>query len=179
MLKGPLTITDQINMYMGAGWTGYGNPPGRLAYENRKVLRKFYTRNEFNWWDTIQRVHWDVEMAHAVGVHHLYDIGPIRFAWINHYCTSVIGDDAWLYRIRGELRRFNYVGDATWIRGVVTSKADATPLGPRVDIALTGTNQRGEVNINGTATVLLASRRYGPVELPPAPPAPFIPEATS
>ena len=27
MVRGPLTITDQINLYMGVGWLTYGNPP--------------------------------------------------------------------------------------------------------------------------------------------------------
>lgn len=169
MAKGPLTITDQINMYMGAGWTAYGNPPYRLAYENRKRLRKFYTRNEFNAWDSIQRVHWDVEMAKFAGVKYLYDIGPIRFAWANHYCTNLIGDNGWLYRIRAELRRFNYVGDTTWISGSVTGKRYDEVLGALIEISFEGVNQRGSENMSGDATFLLPSRTNGPVRLPEPP----------
>jgi acyl dehydratase len=33
MVKGPFTVTDLINLHMGAGWLVYGNPPYRLAYE--------------------------------------------------------------------------------------------------------------------------------------------------
>ena len=39
MVKGPLTVTDLINMHMGGGWFGYGNPPLRLGFENRKKMR--------------------------------------------------------------------------------------------------------------------------------------------
>jgi hypothetical protein len=169
MVKGPLTITDQINFYMGSGWIAYGNPPLRLAYENRKTMPRFYTRNEFNSWDTVQRVHWDVPAARSVGVTMMYDIGPMRFAWLTHYCTSLAGDDGWLYRVRAELRRFNYVGDTTWLTGRVVSKRIDSEIGPCVEIEVTATNQRGTENITGEATILLPSRHHGDVVLPQAP----------
>ena len=172
MVKGPLTVTDLINMHMGGGWFGYGNPPLRLAFENRKKLRGFYTKNDFNAWDVVQRVHWEPELARKVGVPAAYDIGPMRWAWLQHYCTNWGGDDGWLFRVRGEFRKFNYMGDTTWITAVVTTKRIDETLGPLVDIEVTGTNQRGQQNINGWATVLVASRERGPVQLPEAPPLP-------
>lgn len=173
MVKGPLTVTDLINMHMGGGWFGYGNPPLRLAYENRKKLRGFYTKNDVGAWDVVQRVHWEPDLARKVGVPAAYDIGPMRWAWLLHYCTNWCGDDAWVYRVRGEFRAFNYMGDTTWISAVVTDARVDDVLGPLVDITVTGTNQRGKQNINGTATILVASREHGPVRLPdpPAPPA--------
>jgi len=110
MVKGPLTITDMINTYMGIGWITYSNPPFCLAYENRKRLRGFYSLNEVNWWDTTQRVHWDRELAQSVGVRQMYDIGPMRYMMLCHYLTNFAGDDAWTYGLRYELRNFNYVG---------------------------------------------------------------------
>lgn len=172
MVKGPLTITDMINMHMGGGWFGYGNPPLRLAYENRKKLRGFYTKNEFGAWDVVQRVHWDTELARKVGVPATYDIGPMRWAWLIHYCTNWAGDDGWLYRVRGELRKFNYMGDTTWITGTVTDVRLDPQLGPLVEIDVVGTNQRGQQNINGNATILVASREHGPVRLPDPPETP-------
>lgn len=170
MVKGPMTITDLINMHMGTGWFTYGNPPFRLAYENRKVLRGFYARNEFNAWDTIQRVHWDAPLARAVGVPAPYDIGPMRQAFFNHYCTNFAGDDAWLLRARCEFRNFNYMGDVTWISGEITAARIDETLGPLIEIAVRGENQRGQENLRGDATILVASREKGPVALPPAPP---------
>jgi acyl dehydratase len=172
MVKGPLTITDMINMHMGGGWFGYGNPPLRLAYENRKKMRGFYTKNEFGAWDVVQRVHWDTELARKVGVPATYDIGPMRWAWLIHYCTNWCGDDGWLFRVRGEFRKFNYMGDTTWITATVTGARIDAELGPLVDIEVTGTNQRGEQNINGDATLLVASREHGPVRLPDPPATP-------
>jgi acyl dehydratase len=176
MVKGPLTVTDLINMHMGGGWFGYGNPPLRLAYENRKKLRGFYTKNEFGAWDVVQRVHWEPELARKVGVPAAYDIGPMRWAWLQHYCTNWCGDDGWLFRVRGEFRKFNYMGDTTWITAVVTDKRIDGEFGPAVDIEVTGTNQREQQNINGWATLLVASRTHGPVRLPDPPALP--PELT-
>jgi acyl dehydratase len=172
MVKGPLTITDMINMHMGGGWFGYGNPPLRLGYENRKKMRGFYTKNEFGAWDVVQRVHWDTVLARKVGVPATYDIGPMRWAWLIHYCTNWSGDDAWLFRVRGEFRKFNYMGDTTWITGRVTDVRVDPELGPAVDIEVTGTNQRGQQNINGSATLLVASRSHGAVRLPDPPETP-------
>jgi acyl dehydratase len=172
MVKGPFTITDHINYYVGWGWGPYGNPPWRLAYLNRKRLRGFYTRNEFNAWDTLQRVHWDLALAHKVGVQSTYDIGPQRNAMVCHYLSNYAGDDAWVYRIRCEYRNFNFVGDTTWIQAEVTA-ADVDPrLGPRIELNIKGTNQRGQENIRASATILCASRAHGAMKLPPKPPLP-------
>lgn len=172
MVKGPLAVTDLINMHMGGGWFGYGNPALRLGYENRKKMRGFYTKNDFGAWDVVQRVHWEPELARAVGVPAAYDIGPMRWAWLIHYCTNWCGDDAWLYRVRGEFRAFNYMGDVTWMSAVVTDKRIDEALGAVVDIEVTGTSQRGQKNINGWATFIVASREHGPVRLPDPPAMP-------
>lgn len=148
-------------------------PPLRMAYENRKKLRGFYTRNEFNAWDVIQRVHWEPETARKIGVMSSYDIGPMRWSWLVHYCTNFIGDDGWLARLRGEFRRFNYIGDTTWITGTVIAKHDSSPLGSSIEIDITATNQRGKVNAVGHAWVQLASRQRGPVTLPDPPARPM------
>ena len=169
MVKGPLTITDMINTYMGAGWLTYGNWPFRLAYENRKLLRGFYTKNEFGVWDTIQRVHWDVGLAHQVGVPQMYDIGPMRYLMLCHYLTNYAGDDAWVYRARYELRNFNYVGDTTWLSGTVSDVGVDNRLGAFAKLDIRGINQRGEENMRADATLLLPSRARGAVQFPPTP----------
>jgi len=173
MVKGPLTVTDLINLHMGAGWLIYGNWPNRLGYENRKRLRGFYSRDAFNAWDTIQRVHWDTDLAKSVGVNMMYDIGPVRQLHICNYLTNYAGDDGWVYRMRFEFRRFNYMGDVTWITGTVTDARVDEHLGPLVELSISGVNQRGAENVRATATLLVASRKHGPVKLPTAPPPPI------
>lgn len=169
MVKGPLVLTDMWNQHMGSGWFGYGNPALRLGYENRKKMRGFYTRNAYNAWDVIQRVHWEEALAQEVGVPLMYDIAPMRNAWSLHYCTNFMGDDAWLYHIHVELRRFNYFGDTTWYTGTVVEKFVSPEIGPTIVVNISGVNQRGDENTTATATVLLASREHGPVRLPDPP----------
>lgn len=170
MVKGPLTVTDLMNLHIGAGWLTYGNPPFRLAYENRKRLRGFYSKNEFNAWDTIQRVHWDAALAHAVGVNGTYDIGPLRDFMLSHYCTNFAGDDGFVHYLRSEYRNFNFMGDTTWITGVITSARVDDRLGPLIELSVKGENQRGQENIRGSAIILVSSRKHGPVKLPEPPP---------
>jgi acyl dehydratase len=172
MVKGPLTVTDLINLHMGAGWVIYGNWPNRLAYENRKKLRGFYSRDAFNAWDTIQRVHWDSQLAGDVGVKMMYDIGAVRQMHVCNYLSNYAGDDAWIHRMRFEFRRFNYMGDVTWLTGTITDARVDERLGPLIELAMTGTNQRGSENIRASATILVASRQHGPVKLPTSPPPP-------
>jgi acyl dehydratase len=170
MVKGPLTVTDLISLHMGAGWLVYGNWPNRLAYENRKQLRGFYSRDEYNAWDTVQRVHWDKDLAQKVGVRMMYDIGPIRQFHLSNFLTNYAGDDGWIHRIRYEFRRFNYMGDVTWLTGEITEARIDEKLGPLIEVSVAGTNQRGTENIRADATILLPSRQHGPVRLPEAPP---------
>jgi len=169
MVKGPLTITDMINFHMGAGWLIYGNWPYRLAYENRKKLRGFYSKDAYGNWDTVQRVHWDKELASEVGIPNLYDIGALRQTMVSHYLSNSVGNDAWIYRIRFEFRAFNYMGDTTWLNGRITEARIDPILGPLIEVEVTGTNQRGVDNIRANATILVASKETGLAQLPPAP----------
>jgi acyl dehydratase len=169
MVKGPFEVTDLINFFMGAGWYGYGFPALRLARENRRSLRGFYSLDDFGAWDAIMRIHWQDETARKIGVTAAYDIGPVRWTWLVHYCTNLAGDDGWVYRVRGEFRRFNYIGDTTWIDATISEKRVDPELGPLIELDLTGENQRGQQNIRGSATILLSSRELGPVRLPASP----------
>ena len=49
-----------------------------------------------------------------------YDYGRMRETWLIHLCTDWMGDDAWLWKLDCQFRKFNYVGDTHWIRGRVT-----------------------------------------------------------
>jgi len=100
----------------------------------------------------------------------MYDIGPVRQFHVSNYLTNFVGDDAWIHRIRFEFRRFNYIGDVTWMSGEITEVRNDEKLGPLMEVSLRGTSQRGSDNIRADATVLLPSRQFGPVKLPASPP---------
>jgi len=171
MVKGPLTITDMVCWHAGMGMGLYGVKPLRLAYENRRRIPRFFHRDELNVPDVMQRVHWDPGFARRSGNPTTFDYGRMRETWLIHLCTDWMGDDAWLWKLDCEFRRFNYVGDTQWLRGRVTRKYLAAGNRPAIDVELAAVNQRDEVTTPGSATMLLPSREHGPVRLPDPPSA--------
>lgn len=169
MVKGPLTVTDIVCWHSGMGMGLYGVRPLRLAAQNRRRVPRFFHRDELNVPDVMQRVHWDPAFARRSGNPTTFDYGRMRETWLIHLCTDWMGDDAWLWKLDCEFRRFNYVGDTQWLRGTVVRKHLAPGDRPAVDLELAATNQRGEVTTPGHATILLPSREHGPVRLPDPP----------
>jgi acyl dehydratase len=169
MVKGPLTVTDMVCWHVGMGMGLYGVKPLRLGYQNRTRIPRFFHRDDLNVPDVMQRVHWDPEFARRSGNPTTFDYGRMRETWLIHLCTDWMGDDAWLWKLDCEFRRFNYVGDTQTMSGTVTRRYQVEGGRPAVDIDLTMTNQRGDVTTPGHATVLLPSREHGPVRLPEPP----------
>jgi acyl dehydratase len=169
LVKGPLTVTDMVCWHVGMGMGMYNVAPLRLGYQNRQRIPRFYHRDELGVPDAMQRVHWDPAFARKSGNPTTYDYGRMREAWLIHACTDWMGDDAWLWRLRVEFRQFNYVGDVQWAEGEVVRKYLADGDRPAVDLELRTRNQRDAITSPATATVLLPSRRNGPVRLPQAP----------
>ena len=169
IVKGPLTVTDIICWHVGVGMGLYGVQPLRLGFENRRRIPRFYERDELGIPDVMQRCHWDPAYARKAGNPTTYDYGRMREAWLIHLCTNWMGDDAWLWKLDCEFRRFNFVGDTHWMAGRVVRKYLADGDRPAVDLELEGRNQRGELTTPGHASILLPSRERGAVRLP-APP---------
>jgi acyl dehydratase len=169
MVKGPLTVTDMVCWHAGMGMGLYGVKPLRLGYQNRRRIPRFFHRDELNIPDVMQRVHWDTEFARRAGNPTTYDYGRMRETWLIHLCTDWMGDDAWLWKLECEFRRFNYVGDTQWLSGRVVRKYLAEGDRPAVDLEVQAVNQRGEPTTPGRATILLPSRAHGAVRLPDPP----------
>ncbi|MDD9370601.1 MAG: hypothetical protein PV358_10860, partial [Acidimicrobiales bacterium] len=147
----------------------YGVRALGLAYHQRQRMPRFFKPDALNIPDVQQRVHWDPEWARQAGNPTSYDYGRMRETWLIHLCTDWMGDDAWLWKLDCQFRKFNYVGDTHWMRGRVTRKHLADGDRPAVDLEVWGENQRGETTTPGHATVLLPSREHGPVLLPDPP----------
>jgi acyl dehydratase len=169
IVKGPLRVTDMVCWHVGVGMGLYGVKALRLAYEQRQRVPRFFRPDDLNIPDVQQRVHWDQEWARRAGNPNVYDYGRMRETWLIHLCTDWMGDDAWLWKLDCQFRRFNYVGDTHWMTGQVTRKYLAVGDRPAVDLEIRGENQRGEITTPGHATVLLPSREHGPVSLPDIP----------
>jgi acyl dehydratase len=169
MVKGPLTVTDMVCWHVGMGMGLYGVAPLRVGWRNRQRIPRFFHRDDLNTWDVMQRVHWDPDFARRSGNPTTFDYGRMRETWLIHLCTDWMGDDAWLWKLDCEFRRFNYVGDTQWLAGTVVRKWLAEGDRPAIEVELTATNQRGELTTPGHATLLLPSRERGPVRLPDPP----------
>jgi len=130
----------------------------RIAHE---YLKEYPTARLYNQEtgieDTLEGAHWDSYLAQQSGMARGYDFGAQRISWMSHLVTDWMGDDAFLTDLHVQLRRPNLLGDISWLTGKVTvkRKKDSHTL---VDLELTSTNQRNEVNTSGTATVRLPTR---------------------
>ena len=169
IVKGPLRVTDMVCWHVGMGMGLYGVKALRLGYQQRQKVPKFFRPDDLNIPDVQQRVHWDAKWARRAGNPEIYDYGRMRETWLVHLCTDWMGDDAWLWKLDCEFRRFNYVGDTHWMRARVVRKFLAEGGRPAVELAVRGENQRGETTTPGHAMILLPSREHGPVRLPDPP----------
>ncbi len=169
VVKGPMTVTDIISQHVGWGMGEYGIGPLRHAWKLRtRKLKGFYNPDEYGVPDVMQRMHWDQTWAERIGLPAPYDYGQMRSCWMSHLLCNWMGDDAWLWRMSNRLNSFNFLGDTHIMRGTVTDKRRLEE-GCVATVEVRGGNQRDEDSVTGSAEILLPSREFGPVTLPPAP----------
>jgi acyl dehydratase len=166
-VKGPLTTTDVVVWHLG--WGMQLTPPGAfsIARRVRKKAPGLYPPNPLNVPDTVQRLHWEPARAQELGLPTSYDYGCMRETWLCHAITDWIGDDGWLWKLTVQHRKFNYIGDTTWVRGRVVGK-DQVEGRNEVYLEVKCENQVGEITSPATAVVLLPTRD-NPVQLPSPP----------
>ena len=108
-----------------------------------------------------------------------FDAGARRTQCAGKLITDWMGDDGFIRRFQCALRKPLYYSDATFYRAEVIKKFKEVQVGDdlqggvpgkaeynAVGIKLEGTNQLGEIQMQGTVAVYLPSRENGPVELP-------------
>ena len=167
-----MRVTDMVVWHTGMGMGLYGVAALRLGHDQLQRMPRFFQPDDLNIPDVQQRVHWDPEWARRAGNPACYDYGRMRETWLIHLCTDWMGDDAWLWKLDCQFRKFNYVGDTHWMHGTVTRKYLAEGDRPAVDLDVWGENQRGETTTPGHATILLPSHQHGEVRLPQPPGGP-------
>jgi len=165
LAKGPLTVTDIIAEHLGRGMGHYGHGPLRFQWKTRQKIGGFYAKNSHGVPDVVQRLHWEHERAREIGLPLAYDYGDMRMNWLTHLVTNWMGDDGWLWKLTGQIRAFNFIGDWHLMEGTVRGKR-REGRHCIVEIEIQGTSQRGWVTCPGTAVVILPSRESGPVVLP-------------
>lgn len=160
VVKGPLTLSDNIVYAMGAGGVFVRSHGFARDYFRRHPAAGF--PNPQGVPEFAERVHWDPEFARTIGLPHAYDYGGQRYAWMGHLVTNWMGDSGFLRRLRVEFRRFNLIGDTTWCRGRVTrvfeepGREDAGD--GAVEVELWAHDQRGQRTTAGVAVVRLPRR---------------------
>lgn len=155
MLKGPSTVTSFVCFTQGWG-SLYVKAHGP-AFDMFRKHPALGIPNDLGVPEPPERVHWDNELARAVGVPAAYDYGPERISWLGHLMTDWIGDDGFLNRLNVQVRRHNIIGDLTICNGAVTRKwvEDGKHL---VEVRVVGENQRGEHTAVGSAIATLPSK---------------------
>ena len=156
MTKGPMTVTGFIGF--AQGWGGLYIRANRLAFKQLRRHSGLGIADRFGIPDVPERVHWDDDLARAVGTPRAYDYGPERSSWLTHHLTDWMGDNGFLVDHATRIRRHNPVGDIVTIVGEVTAVDVDSAL---VTIEQTATQQDGELSALGTGTVRLPFRSKG------------------
>ena len=165
MVKGPLSVRDEIAWLMGSGSPFFRAHKIEFQYESRHPRALEYVE-ETGDADVPELVHVLDSFARTIGVERAYDYGCQRMTWLCNLFTNWMGDDGFLWKMRGDLRVFNQIGDITTFEGKVTGKYVEEGK-CCVDIEAWAKNQRDEWSMRpNPATVILPSREYGPVIYP-------------
>jgi len=165
LIKGPLSVRDELVFLMGAGSPYLKAHKIEFNYEARHpgVLEHVEETGED---DVPELVHYLDQFARAIGVERAYDYGNQRMSWMCNLFTNWIGDEGFLWKMSGDERAFNMMGDITILEGKVVKKYNKGS-GYCIDIESWAKNQRGETTMpSNISTVLLPSRENGPVIFP-------------
>ena len=154
--KGPMTVTGFIAFVQG--WGGLYIRAHKLAFQQFRKHAGLGIPNASGIPDVPERVHWEEDLAKAVGTPSAYDYGPERVSWMGHLMTNWIGDDGWLQRLNAKIVRHNPVGDTLYISGTVKKKYQKDGQG-FVECELLAVNQDGEHSCEAEATVLLPRKK--------------------
>ncbi len=166
IVRGPLLVTDMIAFLAGFG--GHNVQAHRLRLAHQRRNPRHFSLNDFGVPDTTERNHWDDVWAQRTGNPYAFDFGWQRIGWICTLAQNWMGDDAWLWKLTNQYRLFNYMGDTTWITGMVVGKSEMD--GHRVvEMDLWCKNQRDAITAPAHATVILPSRAAGLPTLPESP----------
>jgi acyl dehydratase len=169
LIKGPLSVRDELVFLMGAGSPYLKAHKNEFDYEARHpdFLEHVAETGED---DVPELVHYLDHFARAIGVERAYDYGNQRMSWMCNLFTNWIGNDGFLWKMSGDERAFNMMGDTTILEGKVIKKYLETNR-YCVDIESWAKNQRGEITMPpNKSTVILPSRKNGSVVYPdPAP----------
>ena len=152
IVKGPMTVTGFIAFVQG--WGGLYIRAHKIAFKMFQKHKGLGIPNACGIPDIPERVHWEDDLAKAVGTPAAYDYGPERVSWMSHLMTNWIGDDGWLYKLNAKIIRHNPVGDVLYISGRVKERFMEGDKGC-VRCDLEAKNQDGESSCTAEAVAIL------------------------
>jgi hypothetical protein len=162
VVRGPLTVSDMIAWAMGMGSPHIRAGQYWLAYRRRSPkVATVHVKTGVP--ETVERVHWDEQMAAEIGMPAPYDYGAQRGAWATHLMTNWAGDDGWVAEVDVQYRGVNFIGDTLRVGGSVSRKWRGKDGTPFVECIVQAISQRGEDLMPGRAVVALPSR-HGPLK---------------
>jgi acyl dehydratase len=163
VVRGPLTMMEVAAWLVGCG-SPISKPDNiwrRIDLYDR-VLRDPVIGCRLN----TELIHMDDRVGRMVGLPAAYDFGVQRISLLSSLLTNWMGNDGFLWKLRGELRKFNLTGDTQWFKGKVVRKHSDNGIFS-IEIDCWAENQRREITTPGSATVILPSREHGPAVYPP------------
>ncbi len=158
VVKGPLSRRDIYAWLIGAGSPFMRAHGLALSFLKRHPGTDMMD-SQTGMADVPELVHMEDTRAQEIGLPGAYDYGCQRISWLGSLITNWMGDGGFLKRLRGELRRFNIIGDTQWCKGTIVKKyvQNSEHL---VEIDCWAENQRGEKTLLGKAVVALPSKTY-------------------
>jgi len=150
------------------------------AYKNARKWNEMRHNPVTRWpWNSKGIEHDDALLAPYRGLPGPFDSGVQRVQIPQKLLRNWMGDDGFIRRMYTGMRRPVFYADAGLYTGEVVKKFTEEQIGDNepggapgkakyyaVGIRITGSNQVGESQLIGTATIYLPSKEGGPVQLP-------------
>ena len=121
-VKGPLTTTDIVVWHLG--WGMQLTPPGnfRLAYLSARRRPACTHRTASTSPTPCSDCTGSPNGPRSSACRRRTTMAALRETWLCHLVTDWMGDDAWLWKMECQHRRFNFIGDTSWLTGEVVDK---------------------------------------------------------
>ncbi len=164
VVRGPYSLSEKF-----AWFVGKGNPPSCVSDRLFRIIAAKHNSGR-GIYDPGLNVYlrpsmFDAKTQADRGITRFHDAGAQRNAWRTMVLTNWMGDEGFLWKSKAELRGLNQEGDVTWCKAKVAKKyLDRGNC--CIDLESWCENQRQEITMPGSATIILPSREHGPVNYP-------------
>ena len=159
IVKGPLSLSDMVAWAIGTGWHRIELAHGAKLSFLRKKPGLSYQDPDTGVPEPIANSHFLGPAAKILmGSPLPIDLGMQRLTWFGHLITNWMSDDGFLKSLHGRIKEFVRFGDTNWCKGKVSNKYVKEGQ-HSVELELHAENQRGEITTQGTAVVLLPSKK--------------------